>query len=57
MLTLMGKLWGVNCEDLEENQQCYNSPALYDNSVEELEASWMMYLYSPISHYTFFECS
>ena len=57
MLTLMGKLWGVYCEDLEENQQCYNSPALYDNSVEELEASWMMYLYSPISHYTFFECS
>ena len=28
-LALMGELWGVCCEDIEENWPCYNGTALY----------------------------
>ena len=28
-LILMGKLWGVSCEDFVENWLCYNGTALY----------------------------
>ena len=28
-LALTGKLWGVFCEDLGENQPCYNGTAVY----------------------------
>ena len=30
-LALMGKLWGIFCEDFGENWSCYNGTALYQD--------------------------
>ena len=55
-LTLTGELWGVFCEDFEENWPCYNDTALYYGYSSVVMVSHELYhtirnLLQPLTHW------
>ena len=43
---LMGELWGVYSEDLEDNWPCYNGTTLH----LFFKSSWSQYIIQPLMH-------